>query len=207
MTMITRTICMLLTVALIVSCKSDVSSTISDQSVKVVPASTVQQTPSSNSNPLVAHLKAPMVDEAYPFDINLRKADDTELKSKDVLNYKDGPTIVSFWLTTCYPCMLEYANIEKKFAKWQEEADFNFVAISTDWPKNHDAFKNMVKKKAWPWESYLDVDRKFWKVMPGALNGLPQVFVYDTDGEIVYYKRKYKPGDEDALFAKIKELQ
>ena len=41
--------------------------------------------------------------------------------------------------------------------------------------------------------------------MPGRLNGLPQVFLLDKNGEIVYHKRKYLPGDEDKLFEAIKE--
>lgn len=155
----------------------------------------------------VAHLNQPMEEGTYPFDLQLRDADGKVYSSADVLKYDDKPTIVSFWLTTCGPCRTEFANIKKKYAKWQEEADFKMVAISTDFPKNHQAFVDMTKQNEWPWEVYLDVDRKFWKVMPGALNGLPQVFVYDKNGEIVYYKRKYKPGDEDTLFAKIKELQ
>jgi len=155
----------------------------------------------------VAHLNAPMKEGDYPFDFKLRDANGKEYSSADVLKYDGKPTIVSFWLTTCGPCMMEFAAIKGKYEKWQGEADFKMVAISTDFPKNHEAFANVTKQKEWPWEVYLDVDRKFWKVMPGALNGLPQVFVYDKDGEIVYYKRKYKPGDEDTLFSKIKELQ
>lgn len=205
--MITRTIGFFVFATFLYACQSDSASNTSENKPEVVAASTVQQTPAKSSNPLIAHLKAPMEDADYPFDIKLRTADDKELNSSDVLNYEDGPTVISFWLTTCYPCMLEFQNVQKKFAGWKEEADFRFVAISTDWEKNHDAFKRVVNEKDWPWESYLDVNRHFWKVMPGGLNGLPQVFVYDTNGEIVYYKRKYKVGDEDALFAKIKELQ
>jgi len=43
-------------------------------------------------------------------------------------------------------------------------------------------------------------------VMPGALNGLPQTFIFDKNGEIAYHKRKYRGGDEKKLFAKVKEL-
>ena len=42
--------------------------------------------------------------------------------------------------------------------------------------------------------------------MPGNINGLPQVFLYDAEGNIVYHKRKYRSGDEDMLFEKIKAL-
>ena len=51
-----------------------------------------------------------------------------------------------------------------------------------------------------------DMNREFRRIMPGELNGLPQTFIIDKNGEIAYHKRKYRAGDEDALFAKIKEL-
>jgi len=155
----------------------------------------------------VAHLKAPMEESNYPFDITLKRADGSETNSKNVFNFEDGPTIVTFWLTTCYPCRLEMAAIKKKYSRWQEEANFKMVAISTDFEKNYPAFVKMVNENQWPWEVYNDVNRKFWKVMPGGLNGLPQVFVFDKNGEIVYHKRKYAAGDEDILFNKVKELQ
>ena len=145
--------------------------------------------------------------DTFPFNIDLKKADGSITNSKEVFDYADGPTIVTFWLTTCYPCKLEMAAMKQKYAKWQEEADFQIVAISTDFEKNYPNFVKMVNENNWPWESYNDVNRQFWRVMPGKLNGLPQVFVFDTEGEIVYHKRKYKPGDEDILFNKIKELQ
>ena len=43
-------------------------------------------------------------------------------------------------------------------------------------------------------------------VMPGELNGLPQIFILDEKGNTVYHHKRYIPGDEDELFAKIKEL-
>ena len=209
--MISRSLFICVLACLMMACQS--SSTAQQPSESTV---TIRNTPpSSQSNSKakkalaapVAHLDAPMKDGTYPFDLKLRDADGNEYSSADVLKYKGKPTIVSFWLTTCGPCRMEFAAIKGKYAKWQEEADFNMVAISTDFEKNHQAFVDMTKKNEWPWEVYLDVDRAFWKVMPGALNGLPQVFIYDENGEIVYYKRKYKPGDEDTLFAKVKELQ
>jgi len=199
--MFIRSILLFLFVGLLMSCQSK-----AQESTKRTPTTVKTATKTIENSP-IAHLKAPLNDVAYPYDIKLRKADGTEMSSSEVLNYEDGPTIISFWLTTCGPCMLEFAAMKPKFAKWESELDFKFVAISTDFPKNHDAFVNMVNKKDWPWESYLDVNRDFWRVTPGALNGLPQVFVYNKEGEVVYYKRKYSSGDEDTLFAKIKELQ
>jgi len=189
-----------LSIGLLISCQS-----VAQQSNSEEPTVTKASVPTTDSP--IAHLKAPIEAASFPYDITLRNADGTEFNSAKVLSSKKGPTIVSFWLTTCGPCMIEFAAMKKKYAQWESEMDFNFVAISTDFPKNHDDFDRIVKEKDWPWESYLDVDRQFWKVIPGALNGLPQVFVYDENGEVVYYKRKYSAGDEDTLFAKIATLQ
>lgn len=142
----------------------------------------------------------------YPYDIALTNADREELQSDKVLQTNGKPTVLIFWLTTCVPCHYEMAAMKKKYAGWQEEADFNFYAISTDFQKNYDKFIAQCEKYDWPWEVYHDTNREFRLVMPGELNGLPQSFILDADGEIVYHKRKYRTGDEDILFAKVKEL-
>ncbi len=152
-----------------------------------------------------ARQKADMV-QTFPFDIDMKDATGKVHKSNDILKKNGKPTVVLFWLTTCYPCKIEMKAIEKEYANWQKEADFNLVAISTDFSKNYPAFVDMVNTKNWPWEAYNDVNREFRNVMPGALNGLPQTFVFDKNGEIAYHKRKYRSGDEHKLFAKVKEL-
>jgi hypothetical protein len=43
--------------------------------------------------------------------------------------------------------------------------------------------------------------------MPGELNGLPQVFIFDKNGKLAYRHKGFRPGDEVELFEKIKELQ
>ena len=152
-----------------------------------------------------ARQKADMV-QTFPFDIDMKDANGKVHKSNDILKKNGKPTIVLFWLTTCYPCKIEMAAIQKEYEGWKKEADFNLVAISTDFSKNYPAFVDMVNTKNWPWEAYNDVNREFRNVMPGALNGLPQTFVFDKNGEIAYHKRKYRSGDEKKLFAKVKEL-
>lgn len=141
----------------------------------------------------------------FPYDIELRDENGKSFNSSEIMN-SDKPTIVLFWLTTCPPCKIELREIKKKYEGWQKEADFNLFAISTDFPKNYDNFCEMVKTNDWPWPAYNDVNREFRKVMPGKLNGLPQSFVFNQKGEIVYHKRKYRMGDEDKLFEEVKSL-
>ena len=142
----------------------------------------------------------------FPFDIAMTKGDRTEVNSETVLKSNGKPTVLLFWLTTCYPCRIEMNNIKKVYAQWQEEADFNLYAVSTDFQKNYEKFVKHVYKADWPWEALHDTNREFRKVLPGALNGLPQTFVFDKNGEMVYHKRKYSTGDEHKLFEIVKKF-
>jgi cytochrome c biogenesis protein CcmG/thiol:disulfide interchange protein DsbE len=147
------------------------------------------------------------IEKKFPFDIALKDAAGKEFVSTKVMQKNGKPSIVMFWLTTCGPCRMELEAIKGKYASWAKEAKFNFYAISTDWSENAGKFADRVQRENWPFTAYHDINREFKYVMPGGLNGLPQVFVFDKDGTIVYHKRKYIPGDEDTLFDEIKKLQ
>ncbi len=142
----------------------------------------------------------------FPFNISLIKPDSSAVNSAAVL--KTGkPTVLAFWLTTCPPCHLELAAYTKNYAEWQKEADFNLVAISMDFPERFAKVQAMVQEKNWPFQVYWDHTRAFKTTLPGGLNGLPQVFLFDKNGALVWQHKKYATGDEAELFAQIKALQ
>lgn len=146
------------------------------------------------------------INKVFPFDIALKGADEKIYNSSELLKSNGKPTVVLFWLTTCYPCRIEMAAIQKQLDAWKAETEFNIIAISTDFEKNYGNFVKMVNENNWSFEAYVDVNREFHKVMPGQLNGLPQSFIFDKNGEIAYHSRKYSTGDEHKLYAKVKEL-
>ena len=139
----------------------------------------------------------------YPFDIPLVSSrgpgDTSALTSADLLGPHLGqrPVVLMFWMTTCGPCRSELAELERLIPEWQARVDFAFVPVSLDFARRGAAFHAMAG--GFPWTSYRDVDREFPKVMPGGLNGVPQIFVFDARGEQVFYRRKYRPGDLEAL--------
>lgn len=147
------------------------------------------------------------INAVYPYDIGLRTASGDTLNSASVFAKNGKPTVLMFWLTTCMPCRYELTAIAGKFEAWQKEADFNLYAISVDFPKNFEQFVKRVDESHWPFPAYYDLNREFRLVLPGELNGLPQVFVLDGAGNIVHHTRKYRPGDEDALFEAIKSAR
>lgn len=146
------------------------------------------------------------INQSFPYDIDLKMVDGKVFNSSKILKPNGKPTVILFWLTTCVPCRYELKAIHEKYENWTEEADFNLVAISTDFQKNYESFVKKVNESDWKWETYIDVNREFRHVMPGQLNGLPQTFIIDKDGNIVYHKRKYRSGDEDLLFEKVKTI-
>ena len=150
---------------------------------------------------------ADKIEKVFPYDIDLKTAEGKVVNSSKMFKKNGKPTVLLFWLTTCAPCRMEMEAIKGKFENWQKEADFNFYAISTDFPKNYENFVKRVNESGWKWEAYNDVNREFMQIMPGELNGLPQTFLLDKNGEIVLHKRKWIPGDEDKLIETIKDLK
>jgi len=142
----------------------------------------------------------------FPFNITLLQPDSTTVNTTDLLK-KDKPTVLAFWLTTCMPCQAEFAAYSKNFEAWQQEADFRLLAVSIDFPDRFPKIGQLAKEKKWPFPVYWDNERAFKAVLPGGLNGLPQVFLFDKNGQLVWQHKRYRPGDEAELFAKIKEAQ
>ncbi|MFM2269147.1 MAG: hypothetical protein RL757_2588 [Bacteroidota bacterium] len=142
----------------------------------------------------------------FPFDIDLQdSAGRTTNSSKLLQNDGKTTTVLLFWLTTCGPCRMEMEAFEKNMEAWKNEVpNFRIVAISIDFSDNIPAFQRRVREAKWHFEAYHDRNREFQWVMPGNLNGLPQLFIYDKTGKVVFYKRRYIPGDEKEIFEKIK---
>ncbi len=152
-------------------------------------------------------------DTSYPFNIklvasgdNADKVDTGTLTSRALLAPHLGkrPVVLLFWMTTCGPCRLELSDMEARMATWQQAYDFAFVPVSLDFPQRLGAFHQRAAE--YPWTSYFDVERAFPGVMPGGLNGVPQIFVYDAAGKLVHHKRKYHSGDLEALEAVLGRL-
>jgi len=205
----------LFVIVLLGSCstsKSNENVVVKTANVEVKPAAVIQRdtTPPKKTNSRIRYAvdnsrPKDKIKQDFPFDIPMTNSKREKINSELVLKKNGKPTIVLFWLTTCYPCRMELNAIKKKYPQWKKEADFNFVVISTDFQKNYEKFITRVAKEDWAWETYHDTNREFKKVIPGKLNGLPQTFIYDTNGEIVYHKRKYQSGDEDKLFEEVKK--
>ena len=115
------------------------------------------------------------------------------------------PMIVSFWSTSCKPCIRELDAIYDALPDWLDEAKFRVVAVSTDDSRLLAKAKSFAEGRGWGEEYVLlfDKNQDFMRAMNVSV--VPHVFVVDAKGKIVYSHTSYVPGNELELFEAIKK--
>ena len=156
-------------------------------------------------SPLRAQFVAP-ADTTFPFNITLVSPDSSQGISSQTLLRKGEVTVLAFWLTTCYPCQIELDVYTKKYPEWKQQADFRMLAVSTDFPERFRQVGKRAREKQYPFEVWWDRYRGFSQVLPGELNGLPQVFVFDKQGRLAWRHKGYYSGLEEEMFAQVLRL-
>ena len=135
------------------------------------------------------------------------KIENQEGKVVSTKSLADGtPMIISFWSTTCKPCIQELNAINDNLADWLEEVDMKVVAVSVDDARTVSRARAMTKGQGW--DDYVclyDKNQDFKRAMNVSLT--PHTFIVDGKGNIVYSHSGYTPGSEQELFEKIKKLK
>ena len=115
------------------------------------------------------------------------------------------PMIVSFWSTSCKPCIRELDAIYDALPDWKESVDFNVVAVSTDDSRLLAKARSFAEGRGWGEDFILlfDKNQDFMRAM--NVSQVPHVFVFNSKGKIVYSHTSYLPGNEVELFEAIKK--
>ncbi len=127
-------------------------------------------------------------------------------ESKNIQDFaKDGKiTVISFWATWCAPCKKELDAIAEVYGDWQEDYDMELVAVSIDTRRAIATVPGMVSSKGW---EYTILTGKATELQTAFnFQTIPQTFLLDQKGNIVYHHNGYVPGDEYELEDKIKAL-
>ena len=114
------------------------------------------------------------------------------------------PTIVSFWSTTCVPCIKELNAINSKYAEWKKETGLEVYAISTDDARFQARVPLIASKKKWQFPVLLDGFKKLFTALGVSTN--PYTVVLDKTGKIVYEHNSYVDGEEEELIKVIRGL-
>lgn len=117
------------------------------------------------------------------------------------------PMILSFWSTSCKPCIRELDAVYDAMPDWIEEADFRVVAVSTDDSRLLAKARSFAEGRGWGEEFTLlfDKNQDFMRAMNVSV--VPHVFVIDGKGKVVYSHTAYVPGGEVELFEAVKSCK
>ena len=135
--------------------------------------------------------------------VDLKTLDGKTVNIKDYIT-EDKVTVMSFWATWCAPCKRELDAIMEVYPDWQEEYDVQVLAITIDDARSLAKVPSMVETKGWEYTILADVKRELQKSL--NFQTVPQTFLIDKKGEIVYTHSGYSPGDEFELEDEIKKI-
>ena len=128
---------------------------------------------------------------------------DVTKDSLDIIKEKDL-TVISFWATWCKPCQAELDAIADLYPEWQEDLDVQLVAITIDTQRQLSKVPGVLSTKGWEYDVYSDANNVLKNQL--GFQAIPQTYVVDSEGNILYNHSGYSAGDEYDLGDKLKEL-
>jgi len=136
-------------------------------------------------------------------DINIQTLKGQSVNLQDYAN-NGKITVISFWATWCSPCKKELDAIADLYPEWQEEYGAELLAITIDTQRALAKVPGIVTSKGWEYEILSDKNQ----ILQTAMNfqTVPQTFILDKEGNIVYDHAGYTPGDEYEIEDKLIEL-
>ncbi len=142
-------------------------------------------------------------DNPFP-SVKIKTLDGKTVSTTDYTS-KGKVTIVSFWATWCTPCKRELDVINELYGEWVEKYDIQLLAITIDDARGLTKVPAMVQSKGWEFTVLADSKQELQQAL--NFQTIPQTFLLNEKGEIVYAHNGYNPGDELELEKKIAELK
>ena len=129
-----------------------------------------------------------------------------EGKTVNIQDYtgKGKITVLAFWATWCSPCKRELDAISEIYPDWQQNYEMELLAVTIDDARSMAKVPGLVETKGWDYTVLSDSKRALQKAL--NFQTVPQTFLVDQEGNIVYTHSGYNPGDELELEEKIAEL-
>jgi cytochrome c biogenesis protein CcmG, thiol:disulfide interchange protein DsbE len=116
-----------------------------------------------------------------------------------------GPIIITFWASWCPTCKRELGTLNELYTDWQEETGVTIVAVSVDDEKTKNNVPTLVDASGWEFLVLMDPNSDFKRAM--GVSNTPHTFLINENGEIVYTRNNYAPGDEDLLYEALVKLK
>lgn len=130
-----------------------------------------------------------------------------EMVDFSTLGERGVPLLVTFWSTTCKPCIQELNAVNDLMEEWKEEAEFEVVAVSIDDVRSAAGAKALASRNEWNDSFTVLYDKNQELKRALNVNMAPHAFIFDKNGEMVYSHVGYTPGTEYDYIDKIKSLK
>ena len=114
-----------------------------------------------------------------------------------------GPVFMSFWALWCKMCIKELDALKPVYDEF-DSLNVNMLAISVDKTRNVPQVKPFAKSHNWKYVVVLDPE----DILRGLYNvqAMPSSFIITQEKKIVFTHQGYKPGDEEKIVTKLREL-
>lgn len=136
-------------------------------------------------------------------NVLIKRTNGTKLYASEITN-QGKPMLISFWATWCKFCMAKLSAISSQYKQWQDTTGVKMFAISIDEGVTEEYIKRFAERRVWPFEVYIDYKKALSKAF--KVQEIPHLMLLDGSGKIVWQKIGFDPGDEQEIFAKLKEL-
>ncbi|MEL7120458.1 MAG: TlpA disulfide reductase family protein [Bacteroidota bacterium] len=134
--------------------------------------------------------------------VSVKTFDGQNVDIQDYVLEQDKMTILTFWASWCKPCQKEMDNLAYLLPEWQEEYDVQVVAVTIDEVRNLGKAKSIAISKEWEYTFLSDSNQQSMRQL--NFQAIPQTFLIDKEGKIIYSHTGYVDGDEYKLEEKIK---
>jgi thiol-disulfide isomerase/thioredoxin len=150
----------------------------------------------------LAKLDLPNINEGVndPLKFTLTRLDGSPLK----LDEQRGKVIViNFWATWCGPCLTEMPLFEKAIAKYKDDKDVFFLAITTD--EDRDLVAPFLKQ----YKFNLPVAYADYLNDHFAVSSIPTTIILDRKGDVSFRQAGFNPREDfiEALREKIEDAK
>jgi peroxiredoxin len=114
-----------------------------------------------------------------------------------------APVLISFWATWCKPCQEELYEYQKLYNEYKSKG-FQMLGISIDNKKTAGKVKPYVKSKNYNFAVLIDNNSEAANEF--NIQDVPNTFLLDKKGNIVFSRHGYKKGDELEFKKNIEKL-
>ena len=114
-----------------------------------------------------------------------------------------GPVFMSFWALWCKMCIKELDALKPYFDEL-DSLGVNLLAISQDKARSVPKVKPFALSHKWKYVVVLDPDNIMRDLY--HVQAMPTSFIINQDKKIVFTHMGYKPGDEEIIIEKMRDL-